>query len=204
MKINFLVRRFRVLLITVVSFALVLSLAQLSNAAFPDVDIDFLYKPKPMPVAIVPDIRDIEQAYQAISDIPGSRQMRVPIPSENPRERIFAEGTVNRRTNRANPITVENSRDMFRREVALRMRRGTQRSLNTLDQSTLVASMDLSNIAQYERCVYVDSYGKVHDKCVVDLVIRDAVSNQRWILPNVLIDKFCVYVMKASIKKTWF
>ncbi|NER33468.1 MAG: hypothetical protein F6J93_05270 [Oscillatoria sp. SIO1A7] len=202
MNIKRLFRKFRFFLAVVVSFALVLSLAQLSNAALPDIDIDFLYEPrKPASVAIVPDLRDIEQAYQAISDIPGSKNIRIPIPSDNPRERVVAEGTIDRQTGRENPITAEGMRDMYRREVAIRMR-GSQTGFNDVNRSALVASMDASNLAQYESCVYVDAYGNVSDLCVVDIVFRDLVSNQRWRLNNVLVDRFCYHAMVASIKGT--
>ncbi|NJL39272.1 MAG: hypothetical protein HC840_28870 [Leptolyngbyaceae cyanobacterium RM2_2_4] len=203
MNVDRLFRNFRFVLIIFVSFCFVIFLAPPSNAAMPSIDSDFLYEPRPVPVAILPDIRDIEQAYDAIANIPASTEMRIPIPSENPRESIVAEGTINRETGQENSITAEGVRDMYQREVALRVR-GSQTSFDPESQSALIASMDTSNIAQYERCVYVDAYGNVSDLCVVDLVIRDTVTNQRWILPDVYVDRFCYHVMVASTNGTWF
>lgn len=203
-----LAKALKYLVAALLSLCMAFFLAQSIQATIPDSKIpslDSLYQPRSIPIASTPDIRDIQAAYNSISNVPGNTAMRIPLPSNNPREYLVAEGTVNPTTRNPERIRTQGVRNMFQREVALRQL-GSGNGFNSDDRSgsTLLASMDLNNLAQYRSCVFVDAYGTVYDKCRIDLVVRDMRSGKVEIIKGAYIDRFCVYAMIASINRTWF
>jgi hypothetical protein len=193
--------------VVLLSLCMTFFVAQSIRATVPDSklpSLDSLYKPRAIPIASIPDISDIVAADNSISNVPPNRRMNIPLPSSNPREYLVAEGTVNPRTGGEEPIEAGKVRKMYQREVALRQL-GSGNGFNSDDRSgsTLLASMDLNNLAQYRSCAFVDAYGTVYDKCKIDLVVRDLRSGKVEII-KAYIDRFCVYAMIASINRTWF
>jgi hypothetical protein len=168
-------------------------------------DLNQLYQPRVWTVANVPNMEDIEQAYNSIKDVPNNQPMRIPLPSTNPRERLVAEGTIDPSTGKEVSIDAAQTRNMYLREAAIRERISKNGfTAEQKEQSTLLASMDFTNLAQYESCVFVDAYGTVRDGCLIDLVVRDYNSNQKWKYPEISIDQFCIDVMESHLNRTWF
>lgn len=167
---------------------------------------DRLYQPKILDFTTdsFPQLEKIEQAYNSLEKLTHEQQMRIPLSSKNPRDNLIAEGTINPSNGKEIPITVKQARNMYIREAERRDRMSRNGfSANQKQSSTLLASMDLSNLAQYRECFFVNAYGEQYDRCLIDLVVRDYNSGEVGYYKGVFIDRFCEEVMKAHLEKTW-
>lgn len=175
------------------------------NPSLDKPDLDRLYQPRAYQCDALPSLADIESAYNSIEGVSNNQPMRIPLPSKNPREKLVAEATIDPSTGKEVPITAGQTRNMYTREATIRQRNCQPGfSLEQKKQSRLLASMDFTNLAQYEGCVFVDAFGTVRDGCFIDLVVRDYNSGRRWKYPAIYIDKFCVDVMRSHRNGTWF
>ena len=172
-------------------------------------NLDRLYQPRAYQCNALPELEDIQDAYNSIQNVPNDKPMRIPVDESvdatNPRERLVATGTINPSTGQEIPINTAQTRNMYLREAAIRERNCQPGfTLEQKEQFPLLASMDFTNFAQYETCLFVGAYGTVYDRCKIDLKVQDLNSKKKWIFKGVLIDTFCKDVMKAHRNGTWF